>query len=90
MSKLCASLTINLRNFSMVSEMSETREIEVSETFAKIFQILKQDKLTPAEHLAILTKLIILILKLGEESGISQETLLQARIKIVTAILQGE
>jgi len=74
----------------MVSEMSETREIEVSETFAKIFQILKQDKLTPAEHLAILTKLIILILKLGEESGISQETLLQARIKIVTAILQGE
>lgn len=74
-----------------MSSLSESREIEVSETFAKIFQMLASDNLTPGEHLAILTKLIIAILEIGKESGmISKETLLQAKIKIVTAILQGE
>jgi len=53
--------------------------------------MLASDNLTPGEHLAILTKLIIAILEIGKESGmISKETLLQAKIKIVTAILQGE
>jgi len=68
--------------------MSETSEID--KTFNKILQILNDDELTPAEHLAILTKLIVIILELGEKSGmISKETMLQAKIKIATTILES-
>jgi len=58
-----------------------------NETFAKIFQILANDKLTASENVAILTKLINTIL---ERSGISEQALLRARIKIAVAILRGE
>lgn len=69
-------------------KMSEVSKID--ETFNKIFQILVDDELTSAEHLAILTKLIVIILELGEKSGmISKETMLQAKIKIATTILES-
>jgi hypothetical protein len=69
----------------MSEEMSK-----MDETFNKIFQILVDDELTPAEHLVVLAKLIVFILKLGESSGrISKETMLQAKIKIATTILDS-
>ena len=46
--------------------MSEISKID--ETFNKIFQILVDDELTPAEHLVVLAKLIVYILKLAESS----------------------
>jgi len=58
-----------------------------NETFAKIYQILANDKLAASENVAILTKLINTIL---ERSGISEQALLRARIKIAIAILRGE
>jgi len=68
--------------------MSEVSKID--ETFNKIFQILVDDELTPAEHLVVLAKLIVYILKLAESSGmISKETILQAKIKIATTILES-
>ena len=68
--------------------MSEVSKID--ETFNKIFQILVDDELTPAEHLVVLAKLIVYILKLAESSGmISKETSLQAKIKIATTILES-
>jgi len=65
-------------------------EEKMDETFNKIFQILVEDELTPAEHLVVLAKLIVYILKLAESSGrISKETSLQAKIKIATTILES-
>ena len=58
-----------------------------NETFAKIYQILANDNLTASENIAILTKLINTIL---ERSGVSEQALLRARVRIAVAILRGE
>jgi len=58
-----------------------------NETFGKIYQILANDKLTASENIAILTKLLNTIL---ERSGVSEQALLRARVRIAVAILRGE
>jgi len=58
-----------------------------NETFAKIYQILANDNLTASENIAILTKLLNTIL---ERSGVSEQALLRARVRIAVAILRGE
>ena len=67
--------------------MSERSERTFNETFGKIYQILANDNLTASENIAILTKLINTIL---ERSGVSEQALLRARVRIAVAILRGE
>jgi hypothetical protein len=70
--------------------MSSEQMEKMDETLNKIFKILAEDELTPAQHVAILAKLITLIFQLAKERGvISEEALLRAKIKIATAILQS-
>jgi len=58
-----------------------------NETFGKIYQILINDNLTVSDNIAILTKLINTIL---ERSGVNEQALLRARVRIAVAILRGE
>jgi len=58
-----------------------------NETFGKIYQILINDNLTASENIAILTKLINAVL---ERSGVNEQALLRARVRIAVAILRGE
>jgi len=67
--------------------MSERSERTFNETFGKIYQILINDNLTASENIAILTKLLNTIL---ERSGVSEQALLRARVRIAVAILRGE
>jgi len=58
-----------------------------NETFGKLYQILINDNLTASENIAILTKLINTVL---ERSGVNEQALLRARVRIAVAILRGE
>jgi len=70
--------------------MSEETFDKMDKTFNEIFKLLTNDELTPAQHIAVLTKLIVTILELAKENGVvSEQVLLQAKIKIAIAILQS-
>jgi len=69
--------------------MSEETFDKMDKTFNEIFQILVRDELTPAQHLAILAKLITLIFEIARNTNVSEQVLLQAKIKIAIAILQS-
>ena len=72
-----------------MTEMSEEMS-KMDKTFEKIFELLAKDELTPAQHVAILAKLIVTIFELARQRGVvSEEALLRAKIKIATAILQS-
>jgi len=70
--------------------MSEEEMTKMDKTLEKIFELLAHDELTPAQHLAILAKLIVTIFEMARNTGVvSEQTLLQAKIKIAIAILQS-
>ena len=62
----------------------------MKETYTNIMKILKQDKLTPMEHLVVLTYLIDTIFELFKEVGVSDEVIKKGREKIARRILEGD
>ena len=61
----------------------------LNKTFKQILGILVEEELTPAQDLAILTRLIIFILDLAEKQGHSKENITQMRRLIADMIING-
>jgi len=61
----------------------------LNKTFKQILGILVEEELTPAQDLAILTRLIIFILDLAEKQGHSKVKIMRMRKLIAEMIING-
>jgi hypothetical protein len=62
----------------------------LNKTFKQILGILVEEELTPAQDLAILTRLIIFILDLAEKQGLPKAKIMRMRKLIAEMIMNSE
>ena len=64
-------------------------EEKITQTFNKIFSIIAEDELSPAEDLVVLTQLLTYVFQIIESIGVDKKTIEEAK-KIVAKAILGE
>jgi len=62
---------------------------KITQTFNKIFSIIAEDELSPAEDLVVLTQLLTYVFQIIESIGVDKKTIEEAK-KIVAKAILGE
>jgi len=62
---------------------------KITQTFNKIFSIIAEDELSPAEDLVVLTQLLTYLFQIIESIGVDKKTIEEAK-KIVAKAILGE
>jgi len=62
---------------------------KITQTFNKIFSIIAEDELSPAEDLVVLTQLLTYMFQIIESIGVDKKTIEEAK-KIVAKAILGE
>ena len=64
-------------------------EEKITQTFNKIFSIIAEDELSPAEDLVVLTQLLTYMFQIIESIGVDKKTIEEAK-KVVAKAILGE
>jgi len=64
-------------------------EEKITQTFNKIFSIIAEDELSPAEDLVVLTQLLTYVFQIIESIGVDKKTIEEAK-KVVAKAILGE
>ena len=64
-------------------------EEKITQTFNKIFSIIAEDELSPAEDLVVLTQLLTYMFQIIESIGVDKQTIEEAK-KVVAKAILGE
>ena len=62
---------------------------KITQTFNKIFSIIAEDELSPAEDLVVLTQLLTYVFQIIESIGVDKKTIEEAK-KVVAKAILGE
>jgi len=62
-------------------------EEKITQTFNKIFSIIAEDELSPAEDLVVLTQLLTYVFQIIESIGVDKKTIEEAKKVVAKAIL---
>ncbi len=62
---------------------------KITQTFNKIFSIIAEDELSPAEDLVVLTQLLTYMFQIIESIGVDKKTIEEAK-KVVAKAILGE
>jgi len=62
-------------------------EEKITQTFNKIFSIIAEDELSPAEDLVVLTQLLTYMFQIIESIGVDKKTIEEAKKVVAKAIL---
>ena len=62
-------------------------EEKITQTFNKIFSIIAEDELSPAEDLVVLTQLLTYVFQIIESIGVDKKTIEEAKNVVAKAIL---
>jgi len=60
---------------------------KITQTFNKIFSIIAEDELSPAEDLVVLTQLLTYMFQIIESIGVDKKTIEEAKKVVAKAIL---
>jgi hypothetical protein len=60
---------------------------KITQTFNKIFSIIAEDELSPAEDLVVLTQLLTYVFQIIESIGVDKKTIEEAKKVVAKAIL---